>query len=130
MPLRCTAARLTLAARQFDTLVLFYSQLLSLEPAVLIPNVYAEFHLPTLNLGIFRPRDTQHLEPKTQNSTIGMSLCLDVDDLEGAIAHLTQLGYPPPGDIMTASHGREIYASDPEGNGLILHQATITYNKG
>ncbi len=52
-----------------------------------------------------------------------MSLCLKVPDLEVAIAHLTRLGYPPPGEILTASHGREIYAYDPDGNWLVLHQA-------
>ncbi len=59
-----------------------------------------------------------------------MSLCLDVENLEVAIAHLTQLGYPPSGDIITASHGREMYAYDPDGNWLILHQDSITYNEG
>ena len=146
MALRCTAARLTLASHQFKALVLFYRQLLHREPAVLVPNVYAEFHLPDLKLGIFQPkvpasglaelscqsplptpvRLSTHVEAL---SPTGMSLCLDVDDLEEAIAHLTQLGYPPPDDIMTASHGREIYAYDPDGNWLILHQAAITYNK-
>jgi hypothetical protein len=40
-----------------------------------------------------------------------------------AIATLTHLGYPPPGEIIEASHGREIYAYDPAKNRLILHQA-------
>jgi hypothetical protein len=52
-----------------------------------------------------------------------MSLCLEVSDLEDAIAHITALGFPPPGEILTASHGREIYAYDPDGNRLILHQS-------
>lgn len=52
-----------------------------------------------------------------------ISLCLEVSNLEDAIAHLTALGYPPPGDISIASHGREIYAYDLDGNRLILHQA-------
>ncbi len=51
-----------------------------------------------------------------------MSLCLEVSNLEDAIAHLKTLGYPPPGNISIASHGREIYAYDPDGNRLILHQ--------
>lgn len=130
MPLRCTAALLTLATPHFDALTQFYSQLLSLEPVVLLPNVYAEFHLPTLKLGIFRPKTTPHSPLPTPPFLSGMSLCLEVENLEAAIAHLTQLGYPPPGEIMTASHGREIYAYDPDGNWLILHQAAITYNEG
>ena len=43
-------------------------------------------------------------------------------NLEAAIAHLDVLGYLPPGEIMTASHGREIYAYDPIGNRLILYE--------
>jgi hypothetical protein len=52
-----------------------------------------------------------------------MSLCLEVTDLENAIAHVTALGYPPPGEIITGSHGREIYAYDPDRNRLIIHQS-------
>ncbi|MBC7970367.1 MAG: VOC family protein [Verrucomicrobia bacterium] len=147
MSLRCTTALLTLATPHFAALTQFYSQLLNQQPAVLRPNVYAEFHLPGLKLGIFRPKETPHsrsdfggsaqsnaeLTSKplpTPHSPTSMSLCLEVENLEGAIAHLTQLGYPPPGAIITASHGREVYAYDPDGNWLILHQTTITYNEG
>jgi hypothetical protein len=52
-----------------------------------------------------------------------MSLCVEVADLDAAIARLVAIGYPPPGDMLTASHGREIYAYDPDGNRLILHEA-------
>ena len=54
------------------------------------------------------------------------AVCLEVADLERAIACLSELGYSPPGEIITASHGREIYAYDPTGNRLILHQSQIT----
>jgi predicted enzyme related to lactoylglutathione lyase len=77
--------------------------------------------LPGLRLGIFKPKQTN--ESEFENSAkSGMSLCLEVRDLQQAIAHLTTLGYPPPGEIVTASHGREIYTYDPNGNRLILHQ--------
>ncbi|HEY9656669.1 MAG TPA: VOC family protein [Crinalium sp.] len=128
MPLRYTAALLTLATPNFDALTQFYSQFLSLEPAVLLPNVYAEFHLPSLKLGIFRPKATSptpHSLLPTPPSPTGMSLCLEVENLEAAIAHLTQLGYPLPGDMITASHGREIYAYDPDGNWLILNEGVV-----
>ena len=123
MTLRCTAALLTLATPHFSALAQFYSQLLNLQPVVLRPNVYAEFHLPNLKLGIFHPKDAPRSPLPTPHSPTGMSLCLEVENLEAAIAHLTQLGCPPPGDVITASHGREIYAYDPDGNWLILHQA-------
>jgi predicted enzyme related to lactoylglutathione lyase len=117
-----TDAFVTLAAADAETLVRFYRQLLDQEPKPYIPNVYAEFHLTGLRLGIFQPQPT-HLEEFVNSMLSGMSLCLEVDNLEDAIAHLTGIGYPPPGEIMTASHGLEIYAYDPAGNRLILHQS-------
>jgi predicted enzyme related to lactoylglutathione lyase len=115
-------AFVTLAAAEAETVVRFYSQLLAQEPKPYIPNVYAEFRLTGLRLGIFQPKPN-HLQEFENSSQSGMSLCLEVDDLEDAIAHLTSIGYPPPGEITTASHGREIYAYDPVGNRLILHQS-------
>jgi hypothetical protein len=142
MNLRCESALMALSARNFAQLVAFYQQLLQQESAIFLPNSYAEFQLPDLRLGIFKHKengrtrghgDTETRGQLTVNgslltvncppSTYGFSLCLEVENLEAAIAHLTQLGYPPPGEIITASHGREIYAYDPEGNWLILHQS-------
>ncbi|MBW4688433.1 MAG: VOC family protein [Komarekiella atlantica HA4396-MV6] len=121
MGFQYTDAIATIAAINFEDLVSFYTKLLEQKPATLIPNVYAEFHLASLRLGIFKPK-------KIHESEFGsiveskISLCLEVSNLEDAIAHLTALGYPPPGNISIASHGREIYAYDPDGNRLILHQ--------
>lgn len=117
-----TNAFVTLATADAETLVRFYRQLLNQEPKPYIPHVYAEFQLTGLRLGIFQPKPT-HLEEFAKSIQSGMSLCLEVDNLEDAIAHLTRIGYPPPGEITTASHGREIYAYDPMGNRLILHQS-------
>ena len=121
MIFQCTAALVTLAAVEIEKLVLFYTQLLVQEPNPYIPRVYAEFNLTGLRLGIFRPQQMNRSEFETAKSR--MSLCLEVNDLKGAIAHLNALGYPPPGEILTASHGIEIYAYDPDGNRLILHQS-------
>lgn len=121
MIFQCTAALVTLAAVEIEKLVLFYTQLLVQEPNPYIPRAYAEFQLPGLRLGIFRPQQMNRSEFETAKS--GMSLCLEVNDLKRAIAHLNALGYPPPGEILTASHGIEIYAYDPDGNRLILHQS-------
>jgi predicted enzyme related to lactoylglutathione lyase len=122
MAFHYTTAFVTLAATDAETLVQFYAQLLEQEPKPYIPNVYAEFQLSGLRLGIFKPKQSHRVEFENSAQS-GMSLCLEVDDLEEAIAHLTTLGYPPPGEITTASHGREIYAYDPAGNRLILHQS-------
>jgi len=119
----CTTAFVTLTTVEIETLVSFYTRLLNQEPQPYLPNVYAEFHLPGLRLGIFSPKE-QNCPEFEQAAKSGMSLCLEVSDLEVAIAHLTALGYPPPGQVLTASHGQEIYAYDPAGNRLILHQSS------
>ena len=121
MVFQCTAS-LVIATVELETLVVFYTHLLGQAPHAHIPNVYAEFQLPGLRLGIFKPKETNRQEFDNLVKS-AMSLCLEVSNLEDAIAHLTSLGYPPPGEILTASHGREIYAYDPAGNRLILHQS-------
>jgi predicted enzyme related to lactoylglutathione lyase len=122
MVFKYTEAFVTIATVNLDNLVNFYTQLFAESPTTLIPNVYAEFRLVSMRLGIFQPKKSHELE--FQDSTKSkISLCIEVSNLEAAIAHLTNLGYPPPGEISVASHGREIYAYDPDGNRLILHQA-------
>ncbi len=126
MAFQISAAFLTIArtsaSSDFDRLVDFYKGLCAQEPKPFLPKVYAEFHLPGLRLGIFRPKDS-HSTEFNNSAHSSMSICLEVARLEEAIEHLKTLGYPPQGEIMTASHGREIYAYDPAGNRLILHQA-------
>jgi predicted enzyme related to lactoylglutathione lyase len=122
MNLRCSAIFVALTDCNRGTLKAFYQALFGQEPSVEIPQVYAEFHLPGLRLGLFTPKET-HRDEFISSSSGGMSLCIEVEDLEEAIAHITQIGYPPPGEIRQASHGREIYAYDPCGNRLILHES-------
>ncbi len=124
MVFQYTDAFVTTATVDLDKLVQFYTNLLIIKPVKIIPNIYAEFQLPGVKLGIFKPKKTN--ESEFINSLKSkMSLCLEVSNLELAIAHLTALGYPPPGEITTASHGREIYAYDPDGNRIILHQSKM-----
>ncbi len=121
MVFQYTEALVTIASINFADLVNFYTKLLNKQPFSLIPNVYAEFQLPGVRLGIFQPQKN-HISEFANSANSQISLCLEVSNLEQAIAHLANLGYPPPGEISTASHGREIYAYDPDGNRLILHQ--------
>ncbi|MEM8611093.1 MAG: glyoxalase [Cyanobacteria bacterium P01_H01_bin.105] len=113
-------AYVTLASKNLPCLVEFYQGLLDQSPQVYVPERYAEFRLPGLKLALFKPKDGQEFV----GAAGSISLCLEVEDLEGAIATLTTLGYPPPGNIMHASHGQEIYAYDSAGNRLILHQSS------
>lgn len=98
----------------------FYQDLLQCPPKHYQPEIYAEFERHGVRLGIFQTRPEAW--PEFDGPSGALSLCLTVDDLEGAIAHLTQLGYPPPDAIRLASHGREIYGYDPDGNRLILYE--------
>ena len=118
----CTAAFVTLATSDLDKLVLFYTEFWQQKPQIYRQNVYAELQISGLRLGIFQPDKSNNAEfANSRNSS--MSLCLEVENLESAIAQITNIGYPPPGEIVTASHGKEIYAYDPDGNRLILHQS-------
>jgi predicted enzyme related to lactoylglutathione lyase len=122
MSLRCKDVFVALADWDGSTLKAFYQALFGQKPSVEIPQVYAEFQLPGLRLGLFNPKKP-HRDEFVSSSSGGMSLCLEVEDLEEAITHLINLGYPPPDQIRQASHGREIYAYDPCGNRLILHES-------
>lgn len=112
----------TLATHQVDKLVTFYQSLLDIAPSVFVSAKYAELRLVGVKLAIFQPQTT-HFSEFASPTGAAMSLCLEVNNLDTAIAHLVTLGYPPPGQVITASHGREIYAYDPDGNRLILHQS-------
>lgn len=127
MVFQYTNAFVTIASVNCENLVNFYTKFLEQKPVILIPNVYIEFNLLGMRLGIFKPKNTNESEFEAVTKS-KMSLCLEVSNLEDAIAHLTALGYPPPGDISIASHGREIYAYDPDGNRIILHQAPVNDN--
>lgn len=115
---------LTISSNNLELLTNFYSQIFARPPEVYRPLVYTEFRLSQFRLGIFQPQATRQQE--FQNCGSSMSLCIEVPDLPQAIATLTDMGYPPPGEIIKASHGQEIYAYDPEGNRLILHQSLTT----
>jgi predicted enzyme related to lactoylglutathione lyase len=114
-------AWITIAPQDFAKSCDFYQQLLGKAPdRTLVRSdrlIYAEFHLTGFNLGIYAPKGTLNSGRST------LSLCFQVENLEEAIALVTSLGYPPPGEIMKPSHGREVYAFDPDDNRLILYQA-------
>ena len=116
-----STAFVTLASEDLQTLAAFYQKLLQQKPQSYVSGRYAEFILPGLKLVLFKPSNDHAAE--FAGAAGSMSVCLEVEDLQGAIATLTTLGYPPPGNIIHASHGQEIYAYDPAGNRLILHQS-------
>ncbi|NMG10309.1 VOC family protein [Brasilonema sp. UFV-L1] len=120
MTFQYTDAFVTLGTFDLENLVAFYTSFLGITPTIYTPNIYAEFQPPGLKLGIFQPKHT-HFSEFENSAKSKMSLCLEVSDLESVIAHLTVLGYPL-GEMINSSHGREIYAYDPDGNRIIIHQ--------
>lgn len=123
MSLTYSTAYVALATNNFEQTIAFYRQLLSQDPNPYQPGNYAEFQLLGLRLGIFQPK-TDHQEEFKGSLRSRMSLCLEVVNLDEAIAVLTEMGYAPSGSINIASHGKEIYVYDPDGNRLILHQSS------
>lgn len=110
-----------IAAEPWQPTVTFYRQLLAIEPHIYQRDRYAEFQLTSLKLGIFKP-NADHI-PEFQGSSGAISLCLEVQDLPGAIATIQSLGGSVMPSIMHTSHGQECYAYDPLKNRIILHLA-------
>lgn len=110
-----------IAAEPWQTVVDFYAELLDLEPYPYSENRYAEFRIGDFKLGIFQPNVSHQQE--FQGRSGSFSLCLEVEDLAAAIAHLKKLGGRVDPEITQTSHGRECYAYDPVENRLILHES-------
>ncbi|MEB3149432.1 MAG: VOC family protein [Sphaerospermopsis sp.] len=122
MVLKHTDIFVTIATTDVEKILDYYTQLLGLQPIVHMPSLYAELQLQGLRLAIFKSK-TAHESEFANSDGSKMSLCFQVTNLENAIAQLTTLGYPPPGEIINDYHGREIYAYDPDGNRIILHES-------
>ena len=124
-----------IAVQQWEPMVQFYRDILQQSPQPCIPNSYAEFIAGGLKLGLFLPK-VSHQSEFSQPTQSAISLCLEVEDLEQscgtidaaydaleAIGYVEATGHCRYGAIAIASHGRECYAYDPDGNRLILHEA-------
>jgi predicted enzyme related to lactoylglutathione lyase len=117
-------AFLTIATTNLESLVRFYAKFFQQEADSYIPEIYAEFHLKQLQLGIFVPK-VDHRSQFSNTTHNPTSICLEVTSLEETIEHLYSIDYLPRSTslpITIASHGRETYIYDPDGNRLILHQ--------
>lgn len=121
-------AFLTIGAIEWQKVVNFYQDFLSISPTVYRENYYVEFEISGLVLGIFKPKSS-HESEFSQSLKSGFSLCLEVEDLQEAIQRLKKLGYKPVDEILQTSHGQEIYIYDPANNRLILHQSSVVVSK-
>ena len=121
-------AFVAIAADDLDSLIAFYQALLEQEPKPYVPGRYAEFQLAGLRLGLFKPKE-DHIDEFANSDGAAVSLCLEVQNLEDAIAHLESTGHPPIDEITAASHGREAYGYDPAGSRLIFHESNNAAQK-
>ena len=118
--MKINTALVALGTTRWDAVITFYRQLLEQEPHPYQPNRYAEFALPGLILAIFVPKPDQETA-FSQSLKSGLSLCLKVENLDAAIAHLQAMGYDRPFTMESASHGQELHLYDPADNRIILY---------
>jgi predicted enzyme related to lactoylglutathione lyase len=127
--MRIQKAWVTIAAMQFDRSVEFYRYLFQQAPKIFMPDKYAEFEAFGIRLGIYRPIVEESPEKVPIMLFPAVSLCLQIEKLEDAIALLEEAD-SFVGEIRTVSHGREAYAYDPDGNRIILYEPNTTGNNG
>jgi len=114
-------AWIAIGAEEFAATVDFYCALFGREPDSRIREVYVEFRLPRLRLGIFQPRQGHEAEFRNSpGKSSGLNLVLRVKDLDLALSQWTHLGAPPPDKIIPITGGREAYVYDPSGNRILL----------
>ncbi|MEM1366812.1 MAG: VOC family protein [Cyanobacteria bacterium P01_H01_bin.15] len=114
---------LAIASDEVETLARFYAQLFSVSPNPHIPNSYANFQVAGMRIAIFKPISERATEFLQRVHPGPLSLCLEVESLEVAIAHWINQGNPAPSEVISASHGQEFYGLDPVGNRLIFHES-------
>ncbi len=114
----------SIGAENLDECVTFYKHLLGCPPQIYQAPIYAEFQLAGLVLSIFKPRLGQENEfsNPTKGRSGGLSICLEVEDLETAVIHLTELGCSIETEFTSGSTLKELYIYDPAGNRIILYQ--------
>ena len=107
------AAIFSLRTPNFEQTLAFYGALLG-EPERVEPRQWAAFGLPGCRLIVWSGPGA---EVSHGNA---LQLCLQVANLDQAHTALGSLAAPLP--IREASHGRELFFSDPDGNEIVLYE--------
>lgn len=94
-------------------MLVFYRDLLG-EPQRLVPEKWASFSCGGTRLVLWAA------SPRPQTAGGALQLCLEVADLDAALASLSARAICSA--IQVASHGREFFLNDPDGNELIVYQ--------
>ncbi len=99
----------SLKTPKFNDMFGYYRELLG-EPETSSPEKWATFQLPGAQLVLWSAVNFIPVDG-------GVQICFVVEDLEHTLSALNLSGM-----IQEASHGRECFISDPDGNTLILYQ--------
>jgi predicted enzyme related to lactoylglutathione lyase len=112
----------TVMVKDFERAFRFYAETLGLDVKVRAGDHYAEVTAPGLTVGL---HSALHGEPTGGSS--GVSIGLQVEDLDGAIAALTAKGVSFA-RVIDAGDRRFAYFTDPDGNSLYLAQLPRAYS--
>ena len=110
------SGNLTLMVADMDRAVEFYTQKLGLELKVRYGNEWAEVAEPGLMLGLHLARGPI----ARSDPNIGISIGLEVDDMEAAVGELKGKGVPFPSSIRETNDLRQASFADPDGTSLYL----------
>jgi catechol 2,3-dioxygenase-like lactoylglutathione lyase family enzyme len=113
----------TLMVANMDRAVAFYTQTLGLELRVRYADEWAEVVAPGLTLGLHQARGPI----ARSDPNIGISIGLEVDDIEAVVEQLKAKGVSFPTAIRETSDLREASFTDPDGASLYLAQISPRY---
>jgi catechol 2,3-dioxygenase-like lactoylglutathione lyase family enzyme len=114
----------TLMVSDMDRAVAFYIQKLGLELKVRYGNDWAEVVGPGLTLGLHQAQGPI----ARSDPAIGISIGLEVDDLDAAVLELKARGVVFPAGVRETNELREASFADPDGTPLYLAQIKPQYH--
>src|SRR5580704_11735835 len=117
-------ANVTLMVAEMNRAVEFYTGALGLELKVRYGNEWAEVTLPGLTLGLHQARGPI----ARSDPAIGISIGLEVDDLEASVLELQAKGLVFPNGIRETNDLREASFADPDGTPLYLAEIKPQYH--
>src|SRR5207247_998558 len=110
------SGNVTLMVADMDRAVEFYSEKLGLELKVRYGNEWAEVMTPGITLGLHLAR----APISRSDPNIGISIGLEVDDIEAAVKQLTDKGIAFSSPIRETNDLRQASFTDPDGTSLYL----------
>jgi len=117
------SGNMTLMVADMDRAVSFYTEMLGLELKVRYGNEWAEVAAPGMTLGLHQARGPI----ARSDPNIGISIGLEVDNIEAAVEELKGKGIAFPLSIRETNDLREACFTDPDGTSLYLAEIKPQY---